>query len=49
MNNMMGTDCPMGWGMILAGGLAAGLALRFARKAAAQWRGDQRPGGGVWW
>jgi hypothetical protein len=30
MSNMMGTDCPMGWGMILAGGLAAGLALLIA-------------------
>ncbi|UTW52513.1 hypothetical protein KFF05_03820 [bacterium SCSIO 12827] len=27
MSNMMGTDCVMGWGMILVGALAAGLAL----------------------
>ncbi|MEQ9434207.1 MAG: hypothetical protein RJQ02_00130 [Hyphomonas sp.] len=30
MSNMMGTDCAMGWGMILAGALAAGLALLVA-------------------
>lgn len=27
MTTMMGTDCAMGWGMILAGALVAGLAL----------------------